>query len=125
MYRVLTGHVRVEKGNNSTKVGQGAVLNSLGTGHTFGEMSFLDGSLPCANCIAEEEEVQVLRAGRTRALRLPSRHLGGRGQTGERAPGPRSRGPCPMPQPSVAPPAPHAGPWGGRSEGSAPGGCGS
>ena len=37
MYRVMSGHVRVEKGNDSTKVGQGAVLNSLGSGHTFGE----------------------------------------------------------------------------------------
>ena len=35
------------------------MLNSLGSGHTFGEMSFLDGSLPCANCIAEEDAVQV------------------------------------------------------------------
>lgn len=72
MYRVMSGHVRVEKGNDSTKVGQGAVLNSLGSGHTFGEMSFLDGSLPCANCIAEEDEVQVRTA--TAALRpLPPR----------------------------------------------------
>ena len=62
MYRVMAGHVRVEKGNESTKVGQGAVLNSLGSGHTFGEMSFLDGSLPCANCIAEEDAVQVRSA---------------------------------------------------------------
>lgn len=61
MYRVMSGHVRVEKGNDSTKVGQGAVLNSLGSGHTFGEMSFLDGSLPCANCIAEEDSVQVMK----------------------------------------------------------------
>ena len=59
MYRVVSGSVRVEKGNDKVKVGEGAVLNSLGSGHTFGEMSFLDGSLPCANCIAESAEVQV------------------------------------------------------------------
>ena len=82
MYRVMSGHVRVEKGNDSTKVGQGAVLNSLGSGHTFGEMSFLDGSLPCANCIAEEDSVQV---------RLAASCSGGRRR--RRAPAPPSL-PC-------------------------------
>jgi len=61
MYRVVSGQVRVEKGNDIAQVGQGAVLNSLGSGHTFGEMSFLDGSLPCANCIAEGDDVQVMK----------------------------------------------------------------
>ena len=62
MYKVVRGQVRVEKGNETAQeVGQGAVLNSLGPGQTFGEMSFLDGSLPCANCIAEGHDVQVMK----------------------------------------------------------------
>ena len=62
MYKVVRGQVRVEKGNETAQeVGQGAVLNSLGPGQTFGEMSFLDGSLPCANCIAEGDDVQVMK----------------------------------------------------------------
>ena len=61
MYKVVRGQVRVEKGNESAQVGHGAVLNSLGSGQTFGEMSFLDGSLPCANCIAEGDDVQVMK----------------------------------------------------------------
>ena len=61
MYKVVRGQVRVEKGNKSAQVGHGAVLNSLGSGQTFGEMSFLDGSLPCANCIAEGDDVQVMK----------------------------------------------------------------
>ena len=59
MFRAVSGSVRVEKGNEKVAVGEGAVLNSLGSGHTFGEMSFLDGSLPCANCIAEGDGVEV------------------------------------------------------------------
>ena len=69
MFRVVSGSVRVEKGNEKVAVGEGAVLNSLGSGHTFGEMSFLDGSLPCANCIAEGDGVEVRcrpRSGRGR-----------------------------------------------------------
>ena len=61
MYKVVRGQVRVEKGNETAQVGHGAVLNSLGSGQTFGEMSFLDGSLPCANCIAEGDDVQVMK----------------------------------------------------------------
>ena len=49
--------VRVEKGDETHTAGQNAVLNLLDSGNTFGEMSFLDGSLPCANCIAEPEPV--------------------------------------------------------------------
>ena len=65
LYRVLDGRVRVEKGDETHTAGQGAVLNLLDSGNTFGEMSFLDGSLPCANCIAESEPVTVMQLSKS------------------------------------------------------------
>ena len=38
LYRVLDGRVRVEKGDETHTAGQGAVLNLLDSGNTFGEM---------------------------------------------------------------------------------------
>ena len=61
VYKVVSGKVRVEKGDSTTPVGQGAVVNQIGEMQTFGEMSFLDSRLPCANCIADSEEVDLLR----------------------------------------------------------------
>ena len=55
IYRVLAGRVRVEKGDHKTPVGQGAVVNRITAGQTFGEMSFLDTTATCANCIADTE----------------------------------------------------------------------
>lgn len=61
IYRVLAGRVRVEKGDYRTPVGQGAVVNRIQEGQTFGEMSFLDTTATCANCIADTDEVHLLK----------------------------------------------------------------
>jgi len=61
VFRVAKGNIRVEKGDSKTTVGQGAVVNRLTAGQLFGEMSFLDSSIPCANCIADSDlELQRL-----------------------------------------------------------------
>lgn len=61
MFRIASGRVRVEKGDSSTPVGQGAVVNQLQEMQTFGEMSFLDRNASCANCIADSDDVEVFR----------------------------------------------------------------
>jgi len=61
VFRVIKGRVRVEKGDAKTTVGQGAVVNRLCAGQLFGEMSFLDSTMPCANCIADSDDVVLLR----------------------------------------------------------------
>ena len=61
IFRVVKGMVRVEKGDSKTTVGQGAVVNRLAPGQLFGEMSFLDGTTPCANCIADSDDVELLQ----------------------------------------------------------------
>ena len=64
VYRVEKGRVRVEKGDRLTPVGQGAVVNQIQEGQTFGEMSFLDDSTACANCIADADEVLLCRVSK-------------------------------------------------------------
>lgn len=64
MYRIISGRVRVEKGDAHTPVGQGAVVNQLKEGQTFGEMSFLDSQVPCANCIADSDDVELMRVSK-------------------------------------------------------------
>lgn len=64
VYKVAHGRVRVEKGDSRTVVSQGAVVNQLTDGMTFGEMSFFDDTRPCANCIADSEEVELLRVSK-------------------------------------------------------------
>ena len=59
MYLIMKGRVRVEKGDKTTPVGEGAVLNQLEPGTTFGEMSFLTAQDTCAHCIAESDVVEV------------------------------------------------------------------
>lgn len=59
MFLITKGTVRIEKGDNATPVGEGAVLNQLGPGTTIGEMSFLTSQATCAHCIAESEVVEV------------------------------------------------------------------
>lgn len=61
MFRVVRGIVRVEKGDARTPIGQGAVVNQLRAGQVFGEMSFMDKTMPCANCIADTDDVEVRR----------------------------------------------------------------
>ena len=60
VFRVIKGRVRVEKGDSKTTVGQGAVVNRLAAGQLFGEMSFLDSSSACANCIADSDDCELL-----------------------------------------------------------------
>ena len=62
---VVSGSVRVEKGPRADL--PAAVVNVLEEGHTFGEMSFMDNTVPCASCIADTDNVKV-RAARFRAL---------------------------------------------------------
>jgi len=64
MFKVVTGRVRVEKGDSTTPVGSGAVVNQLSEGQTFGEMSFLDSTTPCANCIADSDDVELVRVSK-------------------------------------------------------------
>lgn len=64
IFRIKVGQVRVEKGDRQTIAGQGAVVNHLGASQTFGEMSFLDSTVPCANCIADSDEVTLLRVSK-------------------------------------------------------------
>ena len=59
IFRVISGRVRVEKGDLKTAVGQGAVVNRLAAGQLFGEMSFLDATLPCATCVADSDDVEL------------------------------------------------------------------
>lgn len=61
MYRVISGTVRVEKGATgfSRTADHSAVVNTLQTGQTFGEMSFLDDETTCATCIADSAGVQA------------------------------------------------------------------
>ena len=59
MFLIMQGRVRVEKGDKATPVGEGAVLNQLEPGTTFGEMSFLTAQETCAHCIAETDAVEV------------------------------------------------------------------
>jgi len=75
MFRVVRGIVRVEKGDARTPVGQGAVVNQLRAGQTFGEMSFLDKTMPCANCIADTDDVELEKVSKvTLAARLEADH---------------------------------------------------
>ena len=61
VYRINSGRVRVEKGDRFTPVGQGAVVNNLTAGQTFGEMSFLDTTISCANCVADADGTELMR----------------------------------------------------------------
>jgi len=64
VYRLQQGSVRVEKGDPRFSASRTAVVNILSPGVTFGEMSFLDGAPACATCVADSDDVSVVRLSR-------------------------------------------------------------